>query len=52
MHRDARDGSRKEAPMKPADDAHILDTSALSADEVLERALSLIEERLGISAKT
>lgn len=43
--RDARDGSRKEAPMKPAGDAHILNTSALSIDEVLEQALSLIEEK-------
>jgi cytidylate kinase len=46
--RDARDAGRKEAPMKPADDAIILDTSEFGIDEVLEKALSLIEEKLGI----
>lgn len=44
--RDARDAARKTAPMKPADDAKMLDTSALSPDEVLEEALSFIKEKL------
>ncbi len=37
--RDARDTSRKAAPMKPADDAIVIDTSDLSATEVLSKAL-------------
>lgn len=37
--RDARDSNRTEAPLKAAEDAHILDTSAFSPQEVLEKAL-------------
>lgn len=35
--RDARDAARDLAPMKPAADAVLLDTTTLSADEVLDR---------------
>jgi len=45
--RDARDASRATAPMKPAPDAVILDTTTLSASEVLEKALSHVKEKLG-----
>jgi len=48
--RDARDASRAHAPMKPAPDAVILDTTTLSSSEVLDKALSLVKEKLGISA--
>lgn len=44
--RDQRDASRTAAPMKPADDAIVLDTSTMTAAEVLEKALSLIKDRL------
>ena len=40
--RDHRDAARTVAPLKPAADAIILDTSALSANEVFARALELI----------
>ena len=40
--RDARDSDRDAAPLKPADDAHTIDTSDMNADEVMERALSLV----------
>ena len=40
--RDARDSGRKNAPMKPADDAIVLDTSEMTAEDVLNKALSLI----------
>ena len=40
--RDARDSTRNVAPLKPAADAVIIDTSDLSADEVLTRVLSFI----------
>jgi cytidylate kinase len=42
--RDRRDEERELAPMKPADDAIVLETSELSIDEVLERMLQLVQE--------
>jgi cytidylate kinase len=39
--RDRIDSTRAVAPLKPADDAVILDSDKLSADEVFERALEL-----------
>jgi cytidylate kinase len=44
--RDARDSQRAVAPLKPADDAFLLDTSALDADQALAAALSIINDRL------
>ncbi len=44
--RDERDATRKDAPMKPADDAIILDTSMLGIEEVYNEAVSLIEARI------
>ncbi len=44
--RDARDTARKAAPMKPAQDAMVLDTSGLSQDDVVEKALAVISEKL------
>jgi len=41
--RDARDSGRTEAPLRPADDAIVIDTSALGPDEVLATALSVVE---------
>lgn len=40
--RDARDSDRSVAPLKPADDAFVLDTSALNADEALASAKAFI----------
>jgi cytidylate kinase len=44
LRRDARDSSRPVAPLKPAPDAHILDTSELDVDTVLRRAIAIIEQ--------
>lgn len=44
--RDARDREREVAPLKPADDAVILDTSDLSIEQVVAQALALIDERM------
>jgi CMP/dCMP kinase len=44
--RDERDAARKAAPLKPAPDAVVLDTSALGPDEVLEKALKIIKDKL------
>lgn len=43
--RDARDRSRAVAPLAPADDAFVLDTSALDADAALAAALDFISSR-------
>ena len=47
--RDARDSGRSDAPLKAADDAIVLDTSALGIDEAFAAALREIESRLGRS---
>ncbi|WP_170598854.1 (d)CMP kinase [Ruegeria arenilitoris] len=44
--RDARDAERSTAPMKPADDAVILDTSDLSIEAALEKAIAVIKGKL------
>ena len=44
--RDARDASRAIAPMKPATDAALLDTSALDIDAAFAAALALVEKAL------
>jgi cytidylate kinase len=38
--RDARDANREIAPLKPAEDAYLLDTSYMSADQAAEQVLS------------
>ena len=43
--RDARDASRTVAPLKPADDARLLDTTDLDIDAAFRAALDLIERR-------
>jgi len=40
--RDERDGSRASSPLKPADDAVILDTSVMGIDEVMANVTKLI----------
>ncbi|MES2683756.1 MAG: (d)CMP kinase [Pseudomonadota bacterium] len=40
--RDARDRGREVAPLKPADDAHLIDTTGLSPDEVIHRVKALL----------
>ena len=44
--RDRRDSSRSVAPLRPAEDATILDTTGIAVDEVLERVLEAAEARL------
>jgi len=41
--RDARDRARADAPMTKAADAVLIDTSALSIDEAVERACHIID---------
>ena len=42
--RDARDMGRKAAPLKAADDAITIDTTAFSIEQVLEKVLSLVNQ--------
>lgn len=44
--RDKRDSSRATAPLKPADDAIIIDTSTLNIEKVLQKIIPLVEEKL------
>jgi cytidylate kinase len=44
--RDARDSARATAPLKPAEDAVLIDTSALDADAVFAHVADLVEARL------
>jgi len=44
--RDARDAGRDAAPMRPAPDAVLLDTTDLSIDAAVERAVSLVDAAL------
>jgi cytidylate kinase len=45
--RDAQDAGRSTAPMKPADDAVVLDTTALDADAAFRAATDVVRARLG-----
>lgn len=44
--RDRADMEREVAPLKPADDAHIIDSSELTQAEVVERICALVDERM------
>ncbi len=41
--RDARDMSRTDAPLKPADDAMVIDTTAFNKDQAFETVLEAVE---------
>jgi 3-phosphoshikimate 1-carboxyvinyltransferase len=43
--RDARDSSRSVAPLKPAQDALVLDNSTLTIDEAVNQVLNWWQER-------
>jgi cytidylate kinase len=45
--RDARDRNRSVAPLVPAPDSQVLDSSALSIDEVAQRIVDWYRERTG-----
>lgn len=44
--RDARDMGRIDSPLKPADDAHLLDTSQMSIETAFRAAICLTDEAL------
>lgn len=45
--RDERDASRSVAPLAPARDAVVIDTTGLDVEAVVDRVMALIEQRLG-----
>jgi len=45
QERDARDMNREHSPLRPAADAHTVDTSNLSIDEVVSKVIGLYENR-------
>ena len=50
IERDTRDKTRKEAPLKPADDAHLIDTTHLGIEAVFDLAVEIIDGLLAIKA--
>lgn len=46
QERDDRDRNRPVAPLRPAEDALLLDSTTMSIDEVVEKALQYIESKL------
>ncbi|KGY11950.1 cytidylate kinase [Vibrio tubiashii] len=46
QERDDRDRNRPVAPLRPAEDALMLDSTSMSIDEVVEKALQYIESKL------
>lgn len=46
VRRDARDINRKDAPLKAAEDAMIIDTTAFDKDQAFEAVLEAVEQKL------
>lgn len=46
LARDERDASREVAPLKPAEDATVIDTTSLSIDEVVAQAIAICDAKL------
>jgi CMP/dCMP kinase len=49
--RDARDMGRTDSPLKPAADAHLLDTSTMDIETAFREAVSIIDEKLASQDK-
>ena len=50
--RDERDRNRAESPLRPADDAVILDSTSMTLEEVLAQAENLVRSHLDAAPKT
>ena len=48
--RDERDRNRPVAPLRPAEDALVIDSTAMDITSVLEVVLSEVEKKIGITA--
>jgi len=49
--RDARDAGRDDAPLRQAEDAHLLDTTELAIDAAVDKAAQIIEQALSRGRK-
>ena len=49
--RDARDRGRTDSPLKPAQDAHLLDTSNMDIETAFRAAVSIIDQKLASRGK-
>lgn len=49
--RDARDMGRTDSPLKPAEDAHLLDTSTMDIETAFRAAVFIIDEKLASQDK-
>ena len=49
--RDARDMGRTDSPLKPAADAHLLDTSKMDIETAFRAAVSIIDKKLALQDK-
>ena len=47
IERDTRDSTRTVAPLKPAIDAHLLDTTGMGIEEVLAAAIEICDAVMG-----
>ncbi len=48
--RDERDSQRAVSPLKPAEDAIVVDTTAMSIEQVVEKVLDLVREKIDITS--
>ena len=48
IERDTRDANRADAPMICAPDAFVIDTSALSAQQTLDMAISIVQKKMNL----
>ena len=46
LKRDERDQNRAAAPLKPAEDADLLDTTELTIDAAVQQAIALVDAKL------
>jgi cytidylate kinase len=51
LERDARDSQRSDAPLLPAQDAHLLDTTGLSIEAAIEKARLIVDRAYLASSK-
>jgi len=47
--RDYRDRNRAQSPLKPADDAVVLDSTKMTLDEVLAKAEAIVREHVKLA---
>jgi len=50
--RDERDRNRADSPLKPADDAVILDSTHLTLDEVVARAEAIVTDKIHLTVQS